>query len=466
MNVDGPIYTTLLKAAESQKRPYDPEQQKVMRASVEQLMESSTSAARPGMLLGKIQSGKTKTFLGIIALAADNGYDLIIVLTKGTKALTEQTLERLKQSYSDSINDDLLRVFDIMAFPSKLTRDEQKHPIIIVAKKQARNLDRLSKLLFESYPNLGERRTLFVDDEADFASIGFKKRDEDGFAEMQKIMSQIDALRARLKSSSFLQVTATPYSLYLQPRDAANRDGELYQPIRPSFTQLVPTHKAYVGGDFYFEHGNDPKQVGSYIYVPVALEELEILAGEDRRRFKIEDALTSPKIESLRRAIVGFTIGGTVRRLQSKAANQPAARYSFVIHTMATRAVHAWQVRVTEVLVEKLIESAESGSAIFKALAQLAYDDFAPSVAAAGQTLPPFGQVLEAAATNVAKIQIEKVNSDNDVKALLDSNGQLELRNALNIFIGGSILDRGLTIDGLIGFYYGRRANRFQQDTV
>jgi hypothetical protein len=61
---------------------------------------------------------------------------------------------------------------------------------------------------------------------------------------------------------------------------------------------------------------------------------------------------------------------------------------------------------------------------------------------------------------------VEKVNSEKDVLQLLDRNGQLELRNRLNIFIGGQILDRGLTIGNLIGFYYGRRAQRSQQDTV
>jgi hypothetical protein len=34
------------------------------------------------------------------------------------------------------------------------------------------------------------------------------------------------------------------------------------------------------------------------------------------------------------------------------------------------------------------------------------------------------------------------------------------------MFIGGQILDRGITISNLIAFYYGRNPNRFQQDTV
>ena len=36
----------------------------------------------------------------------------------------------------------------------------------------------------------------------------------------------------------------------------------------------------------------------------------------------------------------------------------------------------------------------------------------------------------------------------------------------MTIFIGGNILDRGLTITNLIGFYYGRSPDKMQQDTV
>ena len=49
---------------------------------------------------------------------------------------------------------------------------------------------------------------------------------------------------------------------------------------------------------------------------------------------------------------------------------------------------------------------------------------------------------------------------------MLDDEGQLRLRTPLNLFIGGQILDRGITIANLIGFYYGRDPQRFQQDTV
>jgi len=49
----------------------------------------------------------------------------------------------------------------------------------------------------------------------------------------------------------------------------------------------------------------------------------------------------------------------------------------------------------------------------------------------------------------------EKVNSDNEVEALLDDDAELKLRTPFNVFIGGQILDRGITVPNLIGFYYG-----------
>jgi hypothetical protein len=50
--------------------------------------------------------------------------------------------------------------------------------------------------------------------------------------------------------------------------------------------------------------------------------------------------------------------------------------------------------------------------------------------------------------------------------ALLDERSELKLRTPFNIFVGGSILDRGITIPNLIAFYYGRNPKTMQADTV
>jgi len=54
-----------------------------------ELLSHATSSDHPGMLLGKVQSGKTRTFISILALAFDNGFDIAIVLSKNSRALIE-----------------------------------------------------------------------------------------------------------------------------------------------------------------------------------------------------------------------------------------------------------------------------------------------------------------------------------------------------------------------------------------
>jgi hypothetical protein len=61
----------------------------------------------------------------------------------------------------------------------------------------------------------------------------------------------------------------------------------------------------------------------------------------------------------------------------------------------------------------------------------------------------------------------QSVNSDNQVEAILDEdNGELRLRSPFSNFVGGQVLDRGVTIPRMIGFYYGRNPKTMQQDTV
>ena len=110
---------------------------------VKQLEDTSTTGDRPGILLGKIQSGKTRAFVGVIARAFDRGFDISVVFTKGTKTLSAQTVARLGSDLREFIDEDEILVFDIMQQPGKLTKSEQRRKLVIVAKKQAKNLERI-----------------------------------------------------------------------------------------------------------------------------------------------------------------------------------------------------------------------------------------------------------------------------------------------------------------------------------
>ncbi len=434
--------------------------------TVERLRSVETSAARPGMLLGKIQSGKTKTFLAVIALGFDNGFDIAIVLTKGTKALTKQTLQRVRREFAPFQQQDALQIYDIMTVPAGLTGYELNQRLIFVAKKQSDNLDRLEVLFRDTYPLLSGKRVLIIDDEADYASVGFRNTPNQGIV-VNTTTQQIDRLRTLINASAFLQVTATPYALYLQP-DELIINGAEFKPVHPAFTSIVPVHPAYVGSDYYFDQSGSSGSVAPFIYRAVSASELTVLRQPDRRRFRIEDCLTSNAIPSLRSALCTFIVGGIIRRLQDERGGESPKKFSFLVHTEAAKAAHAWQEQVVSTMNEKLTEAVDSDPALLRQLLTEAFNDLADSVRAMDHYLPSLDEVIERSfsALRAGWLMITKVNSERQVEELLDDDGQLRLRTPLNVFIGGQILDRGITVGNLIGFFYGRRPQVYQQDTV
>jgi hypothetical protein len=448
------------------KRADPPELRSAVEEVLDQLQKQATSTQRPGILLGKVQSGKTRAFLGVIARAFDRGYDVAVILTKGTKSLAEQTLSRVKEDFRDFIAADQVDVFDILAVPD-LTPYELNRKLIFVVKKEDDNLRRLLSIFREQYPVLRGKSVLIIDDEADLASVSFRKNN--GVSAAGVISKQIDQLRESVIKSAFLQVTATPYALYLQPDQELVLDGNsLFKPKRPAFTVLLPIHGKYAGGDEYFEKSTDSDSPAFYFYREVPMAERDALKKEDRRRLQIDRVLTERNVALLRDAIVTFLVGGAIRRLQQRAAGQWPQKYSFLFHTEQSRGSHEWQEKVAVAIRDALVDQARADAPTFQGLVQTAYADLQRSIELEGIPVPNLEDVRKAVVESLesGQLMITKVNSDNDIKKLLADDGQLKLRTPFNIFIGGQILDRGITINNLIGFYYGRNPNRFQQDTV
>jgi hypothetical protein len=441
-----------------------------LRAKIEEVLNhlqtEATSTKRPGILLGKVQAGKTRAFLGVIARAFDKGYDVAIILTKGTKSLAEQTLSRVKEDFREFIAADQVEVFDILAVP-ELTPYELTHKLVFIVKKEDDNLRRLLSLFREQCPGLRSKSVLIIDDEADLASVSFRKTN--GLSTAGVISQQIDQLRESVTNSAFLQVTATPYSLYLQPEDEiVTNGGALFKPKRPAFTVLLPTHSKYAGGDEYFEKSTETESPAFYFYREVPLAERDALKKEDGRRLQIDRVLTEKNSAVLTAAVVMFLVGGAIRRLQQQAAGQRPQKYSFLFHTEQSRSSHEWQEKVASAIRDSLVDQARADSPLFNELIRAGYTDLRRSIELEEAPLPKLEDVKKAVvdSLDVSQLMITKVNSDNDIRKLLADDGQLKLRTPFNMFIGGQILDRGITISNLIGFYYGRNPNRFQQDTV
>jgi hypothetical protein len=443
-------------------------------------LERNVRSGAPGLLLGKIQSGKTKSFIGLIALAFDNGFDVVVVLTKNSEALTKQTTSRLStqfESFGDSIH-----VKDIKSTKGEIPEDSASAKLILVAKKQHTNLDYLSEALTGKESHFIGKRILIIDDEADSASVSFgggSKKDKEGKrieAELRKVAKKIDELRREISPRpSFLQVTATPYSLLLQNKGPALRHDPSTQTLRPSFVELVPVHDDYFGGDNYFGGiSRDPSRPESLMHHAVSEAEMELLGTSGSVPLESVSIKGEGNVfPSLLEALVTFVVAGAIRRLQKETDGPNAAKlgnFAMLMHTEPGKVVHAWQANVVRQLLGSLRLAAGSpGSRELDILVKAAYDDLSVSTKLEGIAMPSLGAVTDKAKEflGIGLPRTIVVNSDEDISALLHpTTGELRLEATLTIFVAGQYMDRGVTVPNLISFFYGRSPKTFQQDTV
>lgn len=493
---DTPIWNTL-KA----KYPYGvmPEEKvKCVEDTVAQLLEIGPRSEEPGLLLGKIQCGKTDTFEDIIGLSFDRGVDVAIVITKGTKALVGQTIKRMKKDYryfreSDILNQKAtINIYDIMEIGRHgLQRAKvESSKIVIVCKKEPKNMERLIDLFERKSMFLKRKKVIVVDDEADFASRNYRsvkpavlvgsdgnpipQKAEMGMA---RISQQIDDFRKIPDFCRYLQVTATPYCLYLQPDGELNLNGNVVKPFKPRFTSIVPTHKLYVGGQQYFVESKDPDSMYSHLYYQVEQKCIDVMGHEDKRY--LNRAVASSNLYGLTRAILAFFMATAVRRIQKRQEGKDY-KSSAVIHVDIDRKEHQWQLNVVNRLIEDIkkaiVDEEQSDQRIVNAI-QFVYDDYKESnrkgresnlISVSFPTLDDvLNEIKDIFSPRKKNYHVQLVNSDEDMVSMLDEeSGELRLETAANIFIGGNILDRGVTIKNMLCFFYGRNPKNFKQDTV
>lgn len=422
------------------------------------------------MMLGKIQSGKTRAYTGLIALAFDNDFDMVFILTKNSKALINQTVSRMKKEFQEFICNYDIAVSDIMKFNTRISGYQLEQKNIIIAKKEKNNINRL--IDFINNYSINEKKCLIIDDEADTTGIGYNKvKGEDEYT-LRMVSSKVNEMRGTLDGCVFVEVTATPYALYLQPE--FQKHDEIH-PIKPLSTILVPWGKDYIGGDYYFIKSKDINHPASMLFEPVDIKEHEIVSNqkrkgkkskiEDKRIFRIEEILSNEeKLPVFKKGIINFFVGVLVLKYKE----EKNMHYAYVVHTATQKDNHFSLQNIAEVFLEQIKNRDKVQETIIEKMLLQSYEDIKKSVIAYGKYMPPYEYIKEQFYMVIDKryYSIDTVNNDNDVEALLNEDGELKLTTPFSIFVGGQMLDRGVTIPNMIGFYYGRNPKTMQQDTV
>lgn len=377
-----------------------------------------------GLLYGLIQSGKTSLLTVTAAMAVDNGFDCILVLTTDNDPLYHQTLDRVKAA---------LRALTVLGKkdwkdPGRFATQVKMKPFGIVCSKNGSML----KGLLEAFKQAKARglSVLIIDDEADQASLNTFTAKQNG--KVSTINRVITDFRNYFPTTTYLQVTATPQALFLQ------RPEHRY---RPSFTVLTEPGLGYIGGDEFFGSGDN----GLLRFVDIN-EVTQLKASNQPRP-------TGSVPPGLKKALFTFLVGAG-----AKVIARPADNFAFLCHVSMSTRDHEYTRQLLDDFKAKTISAFKNKtSAVYTDLKEAlreAYDDLARTES----SLPPFADVLAKIEFYIPGSNIKLVNAT--------TNDEIKLDSVFNIFVGGNKLGRGVTIKNLLVSYYGRNPKTPKADTV
>ena len=273
-------------------------------------LEDKNAISRKGLVLGHVQSGKTANYIGLASKAIDVGYRVVLVLTSNNTALREQTQRRVNRDLIGSTsvfpNDVVVNWEDVQEeledymcpvdgehpgfakmLPKSLTSrsdfkpSDQEHGLIklskrnnslfLIVKKHATRqkgvgvLNKLNDWLSQDIDESGKvpLRCLIIDDECD-SSTPNSARQVHNEGDVSSVHGEVFRLFSMFKQCSYVGYTATPFANVFMDRDAKT---SLY----PSdFIVSLPKPYSYMGDEEFFS-GRYPD-----IYHGVARSDLDI----------------------------------------------------------------------------------------------------------------------------------------------------------------------------------------------
>ena len=455
--IEGEAFSEFMKLAEQQVASEDPLQQEKALEIIRKNAFTMLSLCRKNsgedeerddngigltnLHVADVQSGKTMAMCALIALAYDNNFSLVTVLTGTKNILKEQSSDRIKE-YLNKI-DPNNRKFQIISVASMHTpehlsgviksigrRRKYTNPkmLVFTSLKETKNILKLTRLFESENICKMDINSIMLDDEADQASLNTKAA---SFGRSSSTYSAILQLRsAHSKYHTFFQITATAQALFCIPED---------DPLSPEFVSLSERNDNYIGISTYFG-----SRQSRDLHVKVIDEsDLPSVESEDFP-------------ESLNEAIEYFILAVSILRYFGE-----EKQLSMLCHPDSLQATHEnYRVMISNKVacLQRLLSDEASETILFEQLLEH-YDE---ALKAIPSELRPtrdalkkyIGQTLE------DPINIACINTRNQVNDL-DSFWQQQN----HILIGGASIERGFTVKGILVTYLCRTTGK-NSDTI
>ena len=419
----------------------------------------SREARFQGLVLGYVQSGKTASMAATIAKAADSGYRMVIVLAGMTNVLRQQTQLRL---HSDVVSHNPSLWLEGTTIESDFKPGSSpKLPVagrgncsLFVVKKNAAVLRRLKKALNKlSEIERKSLPTLIIDDECDQASINTAAYR----SSVTRINGLIRDLCEKLPKVTYVGYTATPYANVLMAETSVDGSRDLY----PSeFIISLEEPDGYFGARKLFGGDSDAERDTELPYIRrVPDEDRACLQPPSRKERETFAARLTP---SLNDACDWFLLSLAARR----ARGQEASHCCMLIHTTIYAACHreirrlierAWLRPTRDALKNNDPDRIEELRSIWNRERSV-LDSNRRGELDCPDSPEHFDELIAMLPAAVDGITMTVENSESEFSERLDFNSG---RPVHTIVIGGNVLARGLTIEGLVCSYFIRTSSQY-----
>ena len=382
------------------------------------------------LLVGKVQSGKTSNLELLTALAFDNGYNFLIIFGGYDKDLLRQSTERFGSTFETAGGEEVLYSENPVLFTTNdLTKEslsinsldpdfvkqllEEGRPIIITCLKRPIAMKAMLKAITKVLESVPGIVPFIIDDEGDQASLNTSK---DKARNSTPTYRAIVKLKEELDNPLYLSVTATPQANIFQEDISA---------LTPASIHTVQPGNGYNGASIYHLSEN-------------AI--VETLKDTD-----------SPSLmsDSLREAIYYFFVASAIKR--ARANNKKDMRSDMIIHVDRTVVAHGSIYSATHDMLEEIKQAFinEDYVEFYRLQLKRSYDKFLCDAVKSEYSFdvifPDITKVILSTGVilqnGVGKVTKEK-----------------ELTKLHKIYIGGDLLQRGLTFSNLIVSYFTRFA--------
>ncbi len=427
---------------------------------------------RRGLVVGDVQSGKTANYMALINMACDYDYKLIIILAGLTDSLRAQTQERVDEGFIGAVSntigsekvkftgvgetkreryavtltniDNDFRKESLSALNS--TTSDYNKPVILVVKKNKSTLENVKQYLKPGVEGVVDQ-VLIIDDEADNASVNTKKIEESPSA----INSLIRDLYNKFSIASYVGYTATPFAnIFINPDDE-----DSYRDLFPSdFITLLKTPTSYFGANKVFGPDNN----GETKYIREIDEDEENFLPVKHKK----DDLFITLPESLKEAILVFFINNVVR-------TKRGAQYSHRTMMINISRFNKMQSNIKNVvsnyvndLKNIIIQSSYMSKENFLRNEDMLkmYNIYATSSYYNEiRNEISWEEIQSHLSYEAERMKVIVVNRMKD-EDKLDYKEYSET-GARFIVIGGFVLSRGLTLEGLMISYYSRNGSAY-----